>query len=54
VLGSKLDATKGGAERAALAVRNGGFRLRSREALRGPAAVGALLKTVRQLLPTDG
>ena len=51
MLSSKLDAT--GAERAALSVRNGGFGLRSREALRGPAAMGALVKTVRRLLPTD-
>jgi hypothetical protein len=50
-LGSKLDAASG--ERVALSVRNGGFGLRSREALRGPAAIGALAKTVRRLLPTD-
>jgi hypothetical protein len=53
VLGSKLDEVRGGAERVALSVRNGGFGLRSREALRGPAAIGVLTKTVRRLLPTD-
>jgi len=50
-LGVKLDAVA--AERAALSVRNGGFGLRSRETLLGPAAMGALVKTVRRLLPTD-
>jgi len=53
VLGSKLDEVRGGAERVALSVRNGGLGLRSREALSGPAAMGALVKTVRRLLPTD-
>ena len=48
---SKLD--EASAERVALSVRNGGFGLRSRTALRGPAAIGALAKTVRRLLPTD-
>ena len=51
-LASKLDTTS--AHRVSFSVRNGGFGLRSREALRAPAAIGALAKTVRRLLPTDG
>ena len=46
---TKLDGAAS-AKRSALAVSSDGFGFRSREALRGPASIGSLAKTVRRSL----